>query len=157
MSTLREKLDQFESRCKEKNLRVTVQKRKIFEELLRKEEHPTADEVYRSVQEEMPEVSRTTVYRVLETLVDLGLVDKVYHPEDQYRFDPNTSHHHHLVCRNCDRVIDFEPDDRGEPELPDVPEEMFDVTDYSIYFKGVCRDCRPEGEETVEQATSPST
>src|SRR5689334_23565694 len=47
----------------------------------------------------MPGVSRTTIYRALETLVELGLARRTNHFEASARFDGNTDHHHHLVCR----------------------------------------------------------
>ena len=66
-----EKLRQFEALCRSKRLPLTVQRRAIFEAVLERDDHPAADQVFEVVKERIPGVSRTTVYRVLDTLVDL--------------------------------------------------------------------------------------
>lgn len=142
MEKIDEKIEQMEALCREQGMRVTVQKRRILEVLLKHGDHPSADEVFHEVQETIPNVSRTTVYRVLETLNELGLVNKVYHPNDEYRFDPNTGHHHHLICEECNSVRDVEASDVNEIPVGNIDFDDFDVTDYSVYFQGLCLDCR---------------
>jgi len=141
-STYEEKLERLQAYCREHDQRLTVQKRKMLEVLLEQEEHPSADDIFEDVRERVPGISRATVYRILEMLTDAKLVRKVYHPEDQYRYDARTSHHHHLVCTSCERVMDVELKDTSPPELPDERADQFQVEDYSIYFQGVCTDCR---------------
>ena len=142
------KMKQLEERCKEEGLRLTVQKRKVFSSLLQHEDHPTADEIYENVTDDIPGVSRTTVYRILESLTNAGLARRVYHPDDQYRFDPNTEHHHHLVCTSCEKVKDVAVPDLEQVVPPDREVEDFEIEDFSIYFRGTCLACR---ERNVEQ------
>jgi Fe2+ or Zn2+ uptake regulation protein len=77
---------------------------------------------------------------VLETLVRLGLIGKVSHPGAAVRYDPITERHHHLVCLSCDRVEDLDRD--VKVALPKNGRDGFEISDYSIYFRGLCRDCR---------------
>ena len=120
---------------------MTVQRRTVFEELSGRRDHPTADQVYEAVHRRLPSLSRTTVYRVLETLVETGFARKVHHPDAVVRFDPSTGRHHHLVCESCGNLVDL--DDSVVPRVP-IPEAEgtgFEIRDYSVSFNGLCRNC----------------
>src|SRR5690606_34308177 len=78
--TKRNRIEHFERICRERRLPVTVQRRTIFEMILDREDHPTADQVYDQVRRRLPSISRTTVYRILDNLVELGLITKICHP-----------------------------------------------------------------------------
>ena len=135
------KLDEFTALCRRQGLALTVQRRTILEALMRRHDHPTADHVYEDVRTRIPGVSRTTVYRVLETLVRLGVARKTSHAGAQVRFDPNTDRHHHLVCMHCGKVVDLEDDGIGKVAVPNVKRAGFTIDDYSIQFNGSCGDC----------------
>ena len=64
------RLQEFEETCRRKGLPLTVQRRVILEAVLQRDDHPTADQIYEAVQERIPQLSRTTVYRVLDALLD---------------------------------------------------------------------------------------
>ncbi len=139
----RERLQQFEALCRERGLALTVQRRRILELVLGRKDHPTADQVYEDVQQHLPGVSRTTVYRVLDTLVELGSITKASSPGAAVRFDPATQRHHHLVCLQCDRLIDL-PDSEFDAviKLPHGRPHSFEIRDFSIHFTGICAACR---------------
>ena len=136
-------LKQFEAACRAQGVPVTVQRRRIFEALVDRTDHPTPDQVYASVKKVLPDVSRTTVYRVLKALVALGVLTKACTPGAATRVDPRTARHHHLVCRRCDRLIDVADaavSHRIQP--PDLRQQAFVIEDYSIYFTGLCAACQ---------------
>lgn len=135
------KLEEFEQLCRDQGVSVTVQRRAVLQSLLDRDDHPTADQVLDSVQKRMPEVSRATVYRVLETLVRLGMTQKIAHPGGVVRFDPKTERHHHLVCGQCQQVIDVEEEDLNPLYVPKVRRDDFEISDYSVVFHGVCTEC----------------
>lgn len=139
------KIAELEAACRDHGLPVTVQRRTILEVLAERDDHPTADQVWESVKERLPDVSRTTVYRVLDTLVKLRLAVKAPHSGGTVRFDPRTERHHHLVCIECDKVIDLESRALDGVRLPDTRRLGFEADDFSIYVRGVCADCRPSG------------
>jgi len=135
-------LRKLEEQCRQKGLPLTIQRRVIFELLVNHQDHPTADEIFQEVKVKLPGVSRTTVYRVLETLVGMGLAHKINHPDAAVRFDPMTHRHHHLVCEGCGQVQDWEDDSLSTLELPNTRQGGFKILDYSIYFNGICNGCQ---------------
>lgn len=136
-------VEEFEQRCRRRGIPFTVQRRTTYEVLLARSDHPSADQVYEEVQAALPDVSRMTVYRVLELLVDFGLAKKVCHPGTAVRFDPNLRPHHHLVCLQCNKLIDFEESALDSLKSPPVARRLgFKVSDHSVQFRGVCAECR---------------
>jgi Fur family transcriptional regulator, peroxide stress response regulator len=116
-------------------------------------DHPTADQLYETVRAELPGISRMTVYRVLDLLVLLGLVQRVSHPGVAVRFDPNPRPHHHLICLGCQRLIDVEERILDELEPPAAAGRLgFAVTDHSVQFRGLCAQCRCTDAESGEEA-----
>jgi Fur family transcriptional regulator, peroxide stress response regulator len=132
----------LESLCRRRRLPVTVQRRVILDALLDRDDHPTVDQVFEQVKTRIPGVSRTTVYRTLETLVELGVAQKTNHFEAVARFDGNTDHHHHLVCLGCDKIVDCDEPNFSRLRLPQARDTGFDIVDFSVYFKGLCATCR---------------
>lgn len=132
----------LEESCRRRRIPVTLQRRAVLDAISARGDHPTADDIYEDVRRRLPDISRTTVYRVLEFLVDLGIVTKIGHPGATIRFDSRTELHHHLVCLHCNKLIDFEDPGLNAIEPPDTRQLGFEVSDYSIQFRGICRACR---------------
>ncbi|HEX7406423.1 MAG TPA: transcriptional repressor [Candidatus Binatia bacterium] len=132
----------LEAACRRHGVPLTVQRRVILQALASRDDHPTPDQILEQVRARLPEVSRTTVYRVLDTLVNLGLAVKICSPGTSARFDPKTHRHHHLVCLQCEKVIDFEAPALNSLPLPDAKAHAFDIHDYSVHFRGLCAACK---------------
>ena len=148
------KITEFESCCREYGLPLTLQRRAVLEDLAGRCDHPTADQVFEAVTVRHPGISRTTVYRVLETLIQLGVARKVCNPGSTARFDADTRRHHHLVCISCDQVIDFACDNLDSIDLPGELEGGFTVLDYSLTVTGLCASCRGENTDKRIQGRS---
>jgi Fur family transcriptional regulator, peroxide stress response regulator len=136
------KLDLLKTLCRRRGLPLTVQRRVIFDALLERTDHPTVDQVFEGIKRRIPGVSRTTVYRTLETLAELGIVRRANHFEATARFDGNTEHHHHLVCLRCDKVSDYHDSSLKSIRLPDARRSGFKIVDFSVYFEGLCPHCK---------------
>ena len=137
-----EKIRSLESLCRERGLALTIQRRIILENLSSRYDHPTADQIYEVVKDQIKGVSRTTVYRVLETFVRLGVVAKVSNPHAKARFEADTVRHHHLICLECNAVADCHD---GHLDGIVVPPEIcggFEVRDFSLVITGLCNACR---------------
>ena len=121
-------------------LKMTPQRRAIIEYLQSAIHHPTAEEVLRAVNEKFPMTSRATVYNTLNWLKGEGMVREVYEG-GIVRFDPNTSDHHHFVCRKCGRVEDVESEMIGSYQF-DPSLGNHTVENFEIILRGICSDCR---------------
>lgn len=135
-------LRRLEARFTEAGMPLTVQRRAVMEVLAGRGDHPTAEQIHTAVVERLPDVSRATVYRSLETLAELALLQRVAHPGSSVRFDANCEPHHHFLCRSCGELEDLDLDCIegfmalafvGAPPCPD-PE-------LSILVHGTCADC----------------
>jgi Fe2+ or Zn2+ uptake regulation protein len=141
-ATKRERLASFRRLCRKRGLRSTVQRRVILETVLDLDNHPTADQVYERVVDRLPGLSRTTVYRTLESLVRLGVITKACHPGAVARYDRRTDLHHHLICLQCDGIADISDARLDDLEIPDTSTYGFEVADFRVQLRGLCRQCR---------------
>jgi len=137
-----EKLRQLEEGCRRNGLAMTVQRRVVLDALAERTDHPSADQLYDAVRGRLRGISRTTVYRVLETLVGIGVVQKISNPESKARYDADTVRHHHIHCIHCQKIHDIHNPAFDLIQLPTETEAGFTMIDYSINFSGICPDCR---------------
>ena len=125
---------------RERGLKVTPQRQRIFGVLCDNESHPTAEAVHAEVAREMPTVSLRTVYRTLTELAAMGELGKLDLGGGSTRFDPSLEPHHHLVCESCGSVADLHAD-FTEVSVPAEEAEGFRTTRTEIVFHGVCEPC----------------
>jgi len=137
-----EKMQALENFCRQQGVPLTIQRRIILEALASRKDHPTADHIYDAVRGVIKGVSRTTVYRVLETFVRLGIVAKVSNPQAKARFDADTERHHHLICTGCDAVVDCRDERLNGIDLPSDIHAGFEIRDFSLAITGICSSCR---------------
>lgn len=121
-------------------LKMTPQRRSIVDYLQAATNHPTAEEVLTAVNEKFPLTTRATVYNTLNWLKQAGLIREVFE-SGVTRFDPNTSDHHHFICRICGRVEDVDGDLLSGLDLGAVGVEKT-IEHLEVTLRGVCRDCR---------------
>jgi len=107
-------------KLKQKGLRVTPQRVAVFQTVWELNNHPTAEDIIRSIRESHPSISVGTVYKVLDTLVASKLLERVKTDKGTMRYDPILSDHHHLYCKETDRIADYE-----DPELDKMLEAYF--------------------------------
>ena len=124
------------------SLKITPQRRAIFEILIRDDSHPTAEEVYQRVSSAMPDISRTTVYNTLHELVSVGALMEVEdHSEGGTRYDTSTGQHHHLFCLGCHTLVDIDRDFQGL-ELPPSETAGYRIARRQVTFYGYCPNCQ---------------
>jgi len=123
--------------------RVTNQRALIMEIIRQREGHLDADEIYRRAREKEPHLSLSTVYRTLQMLKKLGLVEELHFDEGHHHYEvkPSTEHHH-LICLGCGRVIEFNrPLSRYIKR--NIPEAKgFDIAETEVRMSGYCSKCR---------------
>lgn len=145
------RLDEFRQRCQSLGIPVTPQRLSVLEAVLDLACHPTADQVYNSLRSIRSNISRATVYRTLETLVEIGTITKSCHPGGVIRYDRRTEMHHHLVCLGCDAVIDVSDERLNDLPIPDTTSVGFEVKDFRVQLRGSCRRCREQREKEVRK------
>lgn len=127
---------------REKGMRITPQRRLIFRLLANDESHPTMDDIYLKIKSKMPNISRSTIYNTLRELVEMGQLNIVDNwGSTGTRYDLNASHHHHLYCVQCHKLIDIE-EEIGSIEVPDQNETGFKIQRSQVTFFGLCSDCQ---------------
>jgi Fur family peroxide stress response transcriptional regulator len=118
--------------------RFTPQRQQVYDVLLQKRDHPTAEEVFIRAKKQMPEISHATVYNCLGALVGCGLVRQVQLDRGATRFCPNMREHGHFHCSACGTIYDVDL----PPELLGVAVPRgFKAQRYEIAIHGVCPDC----------------
>jgi Fur family peroxide stress response transcriptional regulator len=90
---------------------VTPQRVAILRSIMALNNHPTAENIIEAIKKKHPHIAVGTVYKVLDSLVENGLVQKVKTRHGVMRFDPLVSTHHHLYCEETDRIEDYEDED----------------------------------------------
>jgi Fe2+ or Zn2+ uptake regulation protein len=128
-------------------LRVTNQRALILEIIRQGQGHLDADEIYRLARKKQPRLSLSTVYRTLQALKKLDLVEELHFDENHHHYEVKPSaEHHHLVCLGCGKVIEFHNPlsryvKRNVPEARD-----FEIADTEIRVTGYCSKCRQRGK-----------
>ena len=138
----------FEAELNEKlatsGFRFTAQRRNVYNVLVNKRDHPTAEEVFIRSKADMPDISMATVYNCLDALVKCGLAKQVNHDSTAKRFCSNMQEHCHYYCTDCNRVFDI--DLKEKPRVPeaDLPEN-FKPDQIDVSMRGRCPDpdCAP--------------
>lgn len=122
-------------------LRMTDQRRAVFDVLMGKRDHPTAVEVFTRVRVKVPSISLATVYNCLDTLTACGLVKTVAHERESVRYCPNLDEHAHFFCQSCGTVTDIPLRARKRPQDAwEFPGE-FDISHHEVSFSGTCPKC----------------
>lgn len=133
----------------DRKYRMTRQRQIILDEVMAGK-HPSADEIYERVRRRLPQVSMGTVYRNLDTLASLGLIQRLGPAHPQMRFDGNTCEHYHLTCVHCQKIEDtaLEHNDDCFINLENALGNLtrFGIFGHRLEFIGICSNCRAEGK-----------
>jgi Fe2+ or Zn2+ uptake regulation protein len=132
-----------------RGLRMTEQRRAVYDALMGQTDHPTAVEVFMRVKGRMPSISLATVYNCLETLVECGLVQHVHHDREPSRYCANLEDHAHLFCESCGSVTDLPLRGRRRPEeMWEMPPAVI-VSKREVSFRGLCPKCAVSPEQNA--------
>ncbi len=124
-----------------KGYKATPQRIAICRIAVNSRSHPSAQQVYEEVKKIHPTVSLATVYKTLEVLRDLDLVQEINFPKGQARFDSYMSPHINLVCLKCGSISDL--DDMTIKEITQKVTEStkFKPTGQRMDVYGICQKC----------------
>jgi Fur family peroxide stress response transcriptional regulator len=133
--------DLFYKKCAEHGLKVTPQRVRIYEELTKAMDHPSADVIFKRVRKDLPNISFDTVYRTLLSFTEIGIVYLVEGTGEQKRFETNQHQHHHFRCIKCYTIYDFEHDAYNDIAVPDVVKKQGVIINKRVVLEGICSKC----------------
>lgn len=116
----------------------------VYENLLSRKDHPTAEEVFFELKKTNPSISLATVYRNLSFLKENGSIIGI--PGEVERFDADISPHCHLVCFRCGGVSDIYLGDLHELDEAAEKKSGEKILSHSVCFRGLCTKCATEAE-----------
>ena len=141
--------ESFKKKLKEKGLKVTNQRLLVLQVLAENQDrHLTAEDIYELVKEDYPEIGLATIYRTVQLLLEMQLVDRINLDDGCVRyeighlFEGEMKHsHHHLICRKCGKVFPFDGDLLDGLETHIQEKTGFHIVDHELKFYGVCKQC----------------
>ncbi len=142
MSTLTSTPDALAQRLADSGLRSTPQREVIYDVLLKKRDHPTADEVFARVKSELPTISLATVYNCLETLVQCNLVRAVNFERGPTLYCPNLRPHAHFHDEQTGATHDIDLPEGLLAQVTTILPQGYDAKSVEIIFRGKAQSAR---------------
>src|SRR5271157_6268783 len=148
---VREAQDILHRHLKQVGLKQTGQRDAILRTFLETRDHLSIDELHRLVQKKDARIGYTTVYRTLKLLAECGLASEVAFHDGVARYETvyNRRTHHHMVCTECGRSVEF-----FSPEIERVEREIgrknhYLTTRHTFQIYGVCEACQKKSKRTT--------
>ena len=138
----------FQAFLETKNLRITAPRRAIIDAAFGTKDHFTAEQLLEKSRQLDPSVSRATVYRTLPLLTESGLVQEMDFGKDYKIYDPNyanSPNHNHIICEDCNKIVEFESDQLEKLEGEITQELGFKVKTQQLKITGSCEDLNKLG------------
>lgn len=125
--------------------RITSPRRAVVEALANSERALNAAEIFDIAREQYPSLGLVSVYRTLEKLEELGLIQRVHHPDGCQAFIAGFKGHQHLlICQNCGRTQFFEGDDLDLLFKRVARKSGYQIKEHWLQLLGFCADCQEE-------------
>lgn len=141
-----ETFDHICNRLRNNSYKLTPQRQTILRTFLNNaDQHLSAEDVYMLVKHQYPDIGLATVYRTLDILADIGILQKNDFGDGRIRYEfsrKDEHHHHHLICLQCGSVAEFDDDLLESLEAVITKKTRFKVVDHDLKFYGYCRICQ---------------
>lgn len=122
----------------ENGIKPSLHRMKILDYLLENLNHPTVDMIFKDISDDIPTLSKTTIYNTLQIFLEKGVVQAITIEENEVKFDPTITPHAHLKCNQCENLFDIELDNTVF-ELAEI--DSHQIESCQIYFMGTCKFC----------------
>jgi Fur family ferric uptake transcriptional regulator len=138
-------------RIAEQGHRLTGPRQALVQILAARDHHFSAQEAWEEVQANGLDIGRATVFRTLDLLTDLGILDRMHAGDGCHRYVVcEARHHHHAMCTDCGRVQPFEAGDM-EAQINRIAETLgFSVMTHHLELIGHCAECRASDSSPPE-------
>ena len=137
-------LDKFKTALRKEGLKVTPQRIAVLGEVLNSSEHRLSEDIYIAIKRDKVNVSRATVYRTLDILVQSGFARKMTLGDGGAKYENkiNSPHHDHLICNKCDNIIEFVNDDIERIQDEIARKFQFKLQKHIHQLFGICKKCQ---------------
>ncbi|WP_457622684.1 Fur family transcriptional regulator [Persephonella sp.] len=138
-----ELLKEFKHYIKKSGLKYTPQREAIFRKIISTKGHFEIEDLVHKIKTKNMSVSRATVYRTLNILKEMGLVNEVIKYGNKTIYEVALKEHHdHLICKKCGKIIEFHSD-----EIEKLQDKICNKYDFKPEFHrleifGICKECR---------------
>jgi len=125
--------------------KLTPQRQAVIGIIASSPDRLTPAEIYEKVHQGHPNIGLVTIYRTLDMLAKLEVICELHAGGSCHSYTIGASeHHHHLICSNCGKVVDFAGYDLGELKQRLSLETGFEIEDHLLEFVGLCQACQKE-------------
>lgn len=133
----------FKTMISEEGLKSTRQRAEILDIFLSSTGHKNLAQIYAQVAKMDPKIGYTTVYRTLKLLTRLGLAAQRKFADGETRFEPTPekTHHDHLICLKCGKIVEFEDDDLESLQNRIARRHGFNILHHRMELYGYCSRC----------------
>jgi len=145
-----ELLHKFRELCRQHDLAVTHQRTIIYEALISMFGHPTPEQIYERVCQQIPSISLATVYKTINTFIETGIVHEASLHHGSIRLDSNLEPHHHMVCTKCKAIFDLEQEAIGPVLRNRTLPNGFRVQRFSVEVLGLCERCAKSQNSSLQ-------
>jgi Fur family peroxide stress response transcriptional regulator len=122
--------------------KLTPQRDAVFQVILAREDHPTANDIFEAARQRLPTISYATVYNSLRYLKEAGLVHEIKFGDSASRYDRETDRHDHAICNSCGKLVDFDLPQIAELMQAAARKSRFKPESVHLTLRGLCADCR---------------
>lgn len=124
--------------------RLTPQRQAIYELLRARDDHPSAEDLYREIRQQYPMISLATVYNTLELFVELGLATELGFATTARRYDGDPRPHVNLLCIECGQIVDLWDEALASLAQGVAARSGFELLSGRYEFHGLCPTCRKD-------------
>lgn len=128
----------FKEIFREKGISPSYTRTRIYSFLEKNLVHPTVDEIYKNLKEELPTLSKTTVYNVLKLFIENNLAKAVNMQSSETRYELFLDEHSHFKCSVCETIYDI-PKITPKYDLSEFGN--FKVEEEEVNLSGICPKC----------------
>ncbi|MFY9073965.1 transcriptional repressor [Malaciobacter mytili] len=145
MTNNEEVIEELKRIVKQKGLKYTEQREIVLDILINAKGHLSAEDVYNEIKSKYSDsnIGIATVYRALGFLEEVDLITSIAFGTEGKKYESNAkSHHDHLICTTCGKIIEFIDDEIEKRQDRIAKKNNFKITSHSMQLYGTCKECQ---------------
>jgi Fe2+ or Zn2+ uptake regulation protein len=131
-------LKEIESILREHDMKPSLYRMKVYQYLVENRNHPNIETIYQELVKEIPTLSKTTLYNIMDLFLEKGVVTLITIDGNEMHYDADVSSHGHFRCSKCQTIYDTVIDPSS---LRFKGMEDFKIHKGHVYFWGICPKC----------------